>query len=386
MLICVRRRCSSAVSMRIQRLKCWPICRQRRRPPYAMRCAVRSFDPEEQADVAAEFRSARPIAAESAGVGVELALSSTSESAEPAPETPAEPARASGKRFEFLEQAPIDVLVPYSAREHVQTVAVVLSHLAPSRAAAVIAALPEKLQAETLERLAALGETDPDSVVVVERELASWLGRRKSGRSRDVRRNETVAAILASTDALTRSQIVANLRSQKSELADRFGQPAASRTQPVSMRRKPRSTEFSHQAAACAKRIAADASNSVPQHDRQNPLPSRRPVAPAPPRRAPMSVPPFDDLIRLDVRTLAAVLREVDVEVLVLALAGSQEKLAQRICSVVSKRVARVLRRDLRQLGPTRLSDVEAAQRAVSLVAAKHLAGRQFGSMAAAAV
>ena len=99
-----------------------------------------------------------------------------------------------------------------------------------------------------------------------------------------------------------------------------------------------------------------------------------------------MSVPPFDDLIRLDVRTLAAVLREIEVEVLVLALAGSQEKLAERICGVVPKRVARVLRRNLRQLGPTRLSDVEAAQRAVSLVAAKYLAARHSEPMAAAAV
>jgi flagellar motor switch protein FliG len=355
----------------------------------ALRDAVRAvgpLDPEEQADVAAEFRSTRPIAAESAGAGVELALSMTSDSQQPAPPPPMEPASSTSKRFEFLEQAPIDALVPYLAREHVQTIAVVLSHLPPSRAAAVVAALPDKLQSETLERLAALGETDPDSVVVVERELASWLGRRKSGRSRDVGRNEAVAAILASTDALTRSQILANLRSQKSELADRLGHSAASRPQPVSMRRKRRSTEFSHQAAACAKRIAADASNSVPQHARQNPLPPRRPAAPPPPRRAPMSVPPFDDLIRLDVRTLAAVLREIDVEVLVLALAGSQEKLAERICGVVPKRVARVLRRNLRQLGPTRLSDVEAAQRAVSLVAATYLAARRSEPMAAAAV
>jgi flagellar motor switch protein FliG len=343
--------------------------------------AVRQLDPEEQADVVAEFRSARPVAAESAGAGVELALTSTSESVQPGPIAPAEPDNSHGKRFEFLEKAPIEALVPYLAREHVQTIAVVLSHLAPPRAAAVVAALPDKLQAEVLERLAALGETDPDSVVVVERELASWLARRTSHRSLDVRRNEAVAAILASTDALTRSQILANLRNQKSELAGRLGEAAPSQPQVDSMRRKPRSTEFSHQAAACAKRIAA----GVPQQVAQNSVTLSRSAVPAPPRRLALSVPPFDDLIRLDARTLAAVLREVDVEVLVLALAGSREEMAQRVCDQVPRRSARVLRRQLRQLGPTRLSDVEAAQRAVSLVAARHLATRQAGPMAAAA-
>jgi flagellar motor switch protein FliG len=98
-----------------------------------------------------------------------------------------------------------------------------------------------------------------------------------------------------------------------------------------------------------------------------------------------MSIPPFDDLVRLDVRTFAAVVRAVDVQVLGLALAGSSEQLAQRICDQVPKRVARVLRRNLRQLGPTRLSDVEAAQRAVSMVAAKFLAARRPDSLSAAA-
>jgi flagellar motor switch protein FliG len=52
-------------------------------------------------------------------------------------------------------------------------------------------------------------------------------------------------------------------------------------------------------------------------------------------------IPTFDDLMHLDTRALAAVLREVDVDVLVLALVGSREELAGRICEQVPKRVAR---------------------------------------------
>ncbi|HJQ79122.1 MAG TPA: hypothetical protein VJ828_04160, partial [Lacipirellulaceae bacterium] len=129
------------------------------------------IDPEERADVAAEFRRAAPIAAKPAADGVELRLSRPMET-EPVAAPPVRPAAVLAKRFEFLEDAPMNALVPYLSREHVQTIALVLSHLAPARAATALAALPEKLQADVIERLALHGETDPESVVVVERELA----------------------------------------------------------------------------------------------------------------------------------------------------------------------------------------------------------------------
>lgn len=352
----------------------------------ALRDAVRAvgpLDPEEQADVVAEFRKARPIAAEPTANGVELTLTSAGDEVHAAALAATVPAVVKLKRFEFLEKAPIEALIPYLAREHVQTIAVVISHLAPPRAAAVISALPDRLQAETLERLATLGETDAESVVVVEQELASWLAQRTSCRLGDVRRNETVAAILAAIDGLTRSQILANLRRQKSELADRLGRSVSPNPELISMRRKSRSTGLSHQAAACAKRVAAEASSGLTRAA-QHVTATRRPVTLVAQRREPVLTPAFDELVHLDARTLAAVLREVDVNVIVLALAGSQEELAHRVRDQVPKRVARTIRRQLRQLGPTRLSDVEEAQRAVSLVAARHIAARRHELLQAA--
>jgi flagellar motor switch protein FliG len=85
----------------------------------------------------------------------------------------------------------------------------------------------------------------------------------------------------------------------------------------------------------------------------------------------------FDDLAELDSRTLSAVLRQVDANVLVLALAGSREDLVDRICDQMPKRTARGFRRELRRLGPTRLSDVEAAQHAVAQIAALQFAESQ---------
>jgi flagellar motor switch protein FliG len=87
-------------------------------------------------------------------------------------------------------------------------------------------------------------------------------------------------------------------------------------------------------------------------------------------------------LIHLDTRTLAMVLRDVDANVLALALAGSSDDLVDRICDQMPKRIARTFRRELRRLGPTRLSDVETAQRAVARSATQHIAARRRRQLA----
>jgi flagellar motor switch protein FliG len=95
----------------------------------------------------------------------------------------------------------------------------------------------------------------------------------------------------------------------------------------------------------------------------------------APPAARPRIQIHFDDLVRLDSRALAAVLRDVDASVLVLALVGSSDELVDRIAGQMPKRTARAFRRQLRKLGPTRLSDVEEAQQVVARAAAR-LIGR----------
>src|SRR5204862_522520 len=112
-------------------------------------------------DVAAEFRSTRPAIGANASAGVELSLSSPMSGSDETTMMPsaAEPTNASAERFAFLASASTSSLVRFLVREHAQTIAVVLSHLAPARAANVLADLPDKLQADTIERLSALGET-----------------------------------------------------------------------------------------------------------------------------------------------------------------------------------------------------------------------------------
>jgi len=320
--------------------------------------ALGTIDPEEQADVAAEMRRATPLAGPLARAGVELTLS-TATIGDGADARTGDggslPTRAQplGQRFEFLEQAPIASLVPYLAREHVQTVAVVLSYLSPPRAAAVLAALPPRLQADTLERLSVLGETDPDSLKVVEQELAAWVTA-QSSRRRDARAGGAVSAILAAADAATRDGILANLKTHKRHLAAQLAD------EPPPNRR--------------SKEVRA--TPAAPLAARRRPEITRRYDA-APIRPAPAAVRfEFEDLLQLDARLLASVLADVDANVLVLALAGSSDELIERIADQMPKRTGKAFRRQLRKLGPTRLSDVEAAQRAVARAAARRL-GRQ---------
>jgi flagellar motor switch protein FliG len=322
----------------------------------SIRTAIQALGPidvEERADVAAEFRQVGLIVAEDPRRGVELAISSAAgtQLANTA-QTP-----SGGKPFEFLEQARVESLVPYLAREHGQTVAVVLSYLPPRRAAEVLAALPARLQAETIERLSMLGDTDPASLEVLERELAEWVARRHATRSRDARRPDAVTAILAAADDTARGEILTNLRKVNRVLAEQMA---------PSLTAKP-AAAIAPVAAPPEVALTPESTRHLPPagRDQRSSLNASREPRKSPPRFA------FDDLARMDSMLLAKVLKAVDAEVWVLALAGASEPVVERIAKQMPRSAAKAFRRRLRQLGPTRLRDVEAAQQEVLAVASR---------------
>ena len=77
----------------------------------------------------------------------------------------------------------------------------------------------------------------------------------------------------------------------------------------------------------------------------------------------------FENLKSVDDRGIQALLREVSSEVLILALKGADEELKEKIFGNMSKRAAELLRDDLEAKGPVKLSDVEAAQKEILLIA-----------------
>jgi flagellar motor switch protein FliG len=77
----------------------------------------------------------------------------------------------------------------------------------------------------------------------------------------------------------------------------------------------------------------------------------------------------FDNLIDVDDRGIQALLREVSSETLILALKGAEEGMKDKIFNNMSKRAAEMMRDDLENKGPVRLSEVEGAQKEILSIA-----------------
>lgn len=73
----------------------------------------------------------------------------------------------------------------------------------------------------------------------------------------------------------------------------------------------------------------------------------------------------FENLIDVDDRGIQTILREVQQDVLMKALKGTDENLKEKIFKNMSKRAAELLQDDLEAMGPVRVSDVEAAQKEI---------------------
>jgi len=73
----------------------------------------------------------------------------------------------------------------------------------------------------------------------------------------------------------------------------------------------------------------------------------------------------FDDLIKLDDKSVQMVLKEVASDTLIAALKGAQPELKEKILANMSSRAAETLREDLESRGPMRLSEVEAQQKEI---------------------
>jgi flagellar motor switch protein FliG len=79
----------------------------------------------------------------------------------------------------------------------------------------------------------------------------------------------------------------------------------------------------------------------------------------------------FEDLKDVDDRGIQTLLREVSTDQLLLALRGVEEELKEKIFSNMSKRAAEMLRDDLEAAPPTKLSEVEMAQKDILGIARK---------------
>jgi len=214
---------------------------------------------------------------------------------------------ASGWRnepFDFVRMADPGQLVGFIQDERPQTIALVISHLHPTLAASILARLDRELQAEVALRIATMERTTPEAIDQVEGTLKKRLSSVLSQDYSSVGGVEFLVKVLTQVNRATEKIIMQSLEESDPALAEEV--------------------------------------------------------------RKQMFV--FEDIVKLDDRSIQRVLREVDTKDLALALRGASEEVKGKIFKNMSTRAAQMLREDMEVGGPVRLRTVEDAQQRIVAV------------------
>ncbi len=204
-----------------------------------------------------------------------------------------------------LEHAPADAVGALLAPEPPQIAGAVLSRLSPSVAAAVLAAMPLDRQSAVVAHIGAMVELPAAAIEDMVAAVAAALPSDDAGAT-------------VSVDGIARAAEILN---------------------------------------ACGKAASTSILEAVEQGDAD--LASRV-------RQAMFT---FDDLARVDGRSMREILREVPVEQLTIALKGASQAVMDAVFSGLSARSAELIRDDLEVLGAVRKSEIEKARAEVLQVA-----------------
>ncbi len=323
-----------------------------------VRAAVMSLGevpPEVQQAVVEEFFKAQgrsggpPIAQRAAhsvaDSDVELVLSSRGSQSSPVTEpaarsqVPLAPSAEIAKKshFDFLAGTPIATLATYLQREHVQTIAVVVDQLSADRAAKVLEYFAPALQSQVVQRIATLDEMDADALSDISAALQSSIGPLPPPPVRQGSRIQSLKAVLARIEEGKRSLLLDRVGESDYDLA-------------TALVSSPDVT--SGQQSTPNERIAVE----------NQPRPQQA-AAPRPVRLA--------DLSSVSDAVLATVLREAPAHWVLLALAGAEPPLLARLKGMMPAKQWAGLQQRLRGLGPYRLSDIAAANRALAEIAGR---------------
>jgi flagellar motor switch protein FliG len=203
--------------------------------------------------------------------------------------------------FSFLQKAESENLLTFIQDEHPQTIALILAHLPPQKASEIMVGLPSQKQIEVVKRIANMEQTNPEVIKEVERGLEHRLSDIVSQTFEKAGGVESVAEILNLADRSTEKGIMEGLEAEDPDLVDQI--------------------------------------------------------------RRLMFV--FEDIMLVNDKGIQSVLKEIDNEVLSLALKTASEDLKQKIFKNMSERAAQLIQEDMQYMGPVRVSDVESAQQKI---------------------
>ena len=318
--------------------------------------------------------------------------------------------------FRFLHEAAGEMLSDFLQGEHPQTIALVLAHLPPERAAEVLVSFDGPTQANVLRRVADLDETDRDVIHEVERILERHVSKHLQVVERRTAGMATVQAILNATERSDRAAVLQNLSQHQSTVAQSLEETDGSfdrraRSDSLSNIETPKRSHTESKTSPASANVGAGKPFSAPMEnagstpqDRWNRSPSgdgnshaavsqQRPSrGSSNSERVPLQTPSepsssfeaptfedtipfeFEQLADLDVGSLAKVLKQADSNLFFIALVGASPKLTNKIMKQLSGSEAKALRNRIEQQGPLRLRDIEIAQQNIAKIASRLVA------------
>ncbi|MCC6591176.1 MAG: flagellar motor switch protein FliG [Bryobacterales bacterium] len=200
--------------------------------------------------------------------------------------------------FDALQKADPQQLAKFIHKEHPQTIALVLSHLNSSHAAALLQSLPAELRADVSLRMANLERISPEVVNRIAAIIAQKIRALGEFSRESYGGVRAVAEMFNRLDSGTSKEILDDIEKQDTTLTEAI--------------------------------------------------------------RHLMFV--FEDLLLLDQPGLKEVLARVDRKLLTVALKGTSDNLKQKFLDCMSQRGAEMLREDMDALGPVKIKEVDAAQ------------------------
>jgi flagellar motor switch protein FliG len=203
--------------------------------------------------------------------------------------------------LDILQKVDPQQLAKFIHNEHPQTIALVLSHLGASQAAALLVSLPAEMRSDVALRMANLDQISPEIV----NKIASVIGQKLQAIGEFSR--ESYGGIRAVSDMFNRLD-----SGTSKEILD------------VIERHNPNLVETI---------------------------------------RHLMFV--FEDLLLIDVNQIRELLARVDRKSLTLALKGTSDSLKEHFFATMSGRATEMLKEDIDSLGPVRIKEVEAAQQQI---------------------
>jgi flagellar motor switch protein FliG len=211
----------------------------------------------------------------------------------------------SSKGLEALKWMDARAVAELISPEHPQIQAIVLAYLDNDHAAEVIKLIPQRNRHEVLLRIATLEGIQPSALQELDEILERQFAGNQNIQSPAVGGLKSAANILNFVDSSTEAEILEAIRDVDAELGQQIQELMFA----------------------------------------------------------------FDNLIDVDDRGIQLLLREISSDTLILALKGADEAMKDKIFSNISKRAAEMIRDDLENKGPVRLSEVDAAQKEILAVA-----------------